>query len=239
LGSSTVSTLSRTTRPAYTSRLAISMSSSPARSGALVIVTGLPASGKSTLVAALAARLCLRVLSKDVFKEALFERLGTGNAAWSARLSAAAFEALFADAARALDDGAALALDGNFRPGVHEAPLRAALAARGAAAGGAARVAQVLCRAPEAQRVARLAARAAGATRHPGHLDAVALDALRAGRAAGPGAPGDRFLDLPGPQLVYDSGSPSALADVLDRLDAWLAAGAAPDRAPHSSGEQT
>ncbi len=84
-------------------------------------------------------------------------------------------------------------------------------------------------------RVAARAARADGAMRHPGHLDAAAFDALRAGRAAGPGAASDPFLDLPGLRLVYDPGQPSALADVLDRLDAWLAAGAAPGLAAHGS----
>lgn len=45
-----------------------------------VIVSGLPASGKSRLGAVLAPLLCLPMLDKDAFLEALFEGDGVGDA---------------------------------------------------------------------------------------------------------------------------------------------------------------
>jgi gluconate kinase len=55
-----------------------------------VVVTGLPASGKSTVGWAVAAALGLPLLDKDEVLEALFERLGVGDADWRTRLSRAA-----------------------------------------------------------------------------------------------------------------------------------------------------
>ncbi|HSK80831.1 MAG TPA: AAA family ATPase [Thermoanaerobaculia bacterium] len=59
-----------------------------------VIVTGLPASGKSTLGHAVAAALGLPMLDKDEILEALFDSLGVGDAEWRKRLSRAADEVL-------------------------------------------------------------------------------------------------------------------------------------------------
>jgi hypothetical protein len=59
-----------------------------------LIVTGLPASGKSTVGAAVAAALALPFLDKDDILEALFESLGAGDAPWRSRLSRAADQVL-------------------------------------------------------------------------------------------------------------------------------------------------
>ena len=55
-----------------------------------VIVTGLPASGKSTVGAAVASALALPMLDKDEILEALFDSLGVGDAEWRTNLSRAA-----------------------------------------------------------------------------------------------------------------------------------------------------
>src|SRR6185436_9292554 len=59
-----------------------------------VVVTGLPASGKSTVGAAVATTLGLPLFDKDVILEALFESLGVGDGEWRMRLSRAADEVL-------------------------------------------------------------------------------------------------------------------------------------------------
>jgi tRNA uridine 5-carbamoylmethylation protein Kti12 len=48
----------------------------------LVLVTGPPTSGKTTLARPLAHHLDLPLLGKDAIKEALFDTLGTGDRAW-------------------------------------------------------------------------------------------------------------------------------------------------------------
>lgn len=52
-----------------------------------VVVSGLPASGKTTIATFLADSLQLPLLDKDSFLEALFESDGTGNSAWRRELS--------------------------------------------------------------------------------------------------------------------------------------------------------
>ena len=59
-----------------------------------VIVTGIPASGKSTVGQAVAAALGLPMLDKDEILEGLFHRRGVGDAAWRTELSRAADEGL-------------------------------------------------------------------------------------------------------------------------------------------------
>ena len=56
----------------------------------LVVVSGLPASGKSTAGRAVAEALSLPLFDKDEILEALFESLGGGDAEWRFRQSRAA-----------------------------------------------------------------------------------------------------------------------------------------------------
>jgi len=59
-----------------------------------VVVSGLAASGKTTVAEPLAAALGIRSISKDVIKESLFDAVGFGGWAWSKTLSRAADAAM-------------------------------------------------------------------------------------------------------------------------------------------------
>jgi predicted kinase len=157
----------------------------------LLIITGLPGTGKTTLARDLAKRHALTLISKDTLKEPLLDML-EGRVS-SHELSNAAFAAMFALTRELLALGQSLVLEGNFRAGEHEAAVLAALP------GEAPTIIQVLCTADEQERRSRLLSRATDPNRHPGHRDAHQLD---------PVAACDSFLDLPGERLQYRVGLP-------------------------------
>jgi predicted kinase len=159
----------------------------------IILVTGLPGTGKSTLARELTARHCLPLIAKDHIKEPLLDVLGAADATQSRRLSDASFAVLFGIAQELVASGVSFVLEGNFRPEEHEAPLAEAL--------GTAELAQVLCRVPEDERVARLNARAGAPSRHAGHR--LGERALQTAGDAVP-FPGDAFLELPTQRFVHD-----------------------------------
>ena len=59
-----------------------------------IIVSGIPASGKSTVGRMIAAALDLPLLDKDEFLETMFDEQGVGDAQWRTRLSRAADDVL-------------------------------------------------------------------------------------------------------------------------------------------------
>ncbi|MFC9703317.1 AAA family ATPase [Streptomyces sp. NPDC056943] len=177
---------------------------------AFVVVSGLPAGGKSTLARALAPHLGLPVIDKDVILESLYDSLGAGDQAWRHRLSRAADDVLYALAA---DAGRAVLVDWWHRdtaPGrLHAlaAPLGASLV-------------EVHCACDTALAAERFRAR----ERHPGHLDreltADRLDERFAAWAAHPGP-----LGLGGRPLVVDTTRPvdgAALTALAEEVGALL-----------------
>jgi predicted kinase len=144
----------------------------------LVIVTGLPCTGKSTVARRLAERYRHPVFAKDAFKEALFDTLGTGDREWSRRLSKASFAVLFAGAERVLAAGGSAIVEGNFRP-EHAAVFERVRNAHGVS------LVQVLCGGAGPVLIERFEARVRRRSRHPGHVDALALEELRASLARG------------------------------------------------------
>jgi len=61
----------------------------------LIVVSGAPGTGKSTVAAALAARFGRPLFALDMIKEALADVLGTGGEDWSDRVGDAAAEIVF------------------------------------------------------------------------------------------------------------------------------------------------
>lgn len=176
----------------------------------IVVVTGLPATGKTTLARKIAARFRLPLVAKDVIKEPLLDVLGAADAAQSRRLSDASFAVMFGLARELWASGSSLVLEGNFRPGEHEGPLRTALSLIFDCAQGKS-VCQILCTMDEQQRLARLAVRHADPSRHAGHRDADLAQSP-------PNPLGATFLALPGARFVYDGANDHT---VLTDFEHW------------------
>lgn len=166
----------------------------------VVVVTGPPAAGKTTIARELAARFRLPLIAKDTIKEALFDGLGTGDLAWSQRLGEATYLAMLALAEESVAAGAGLVLEANFIRG-GEARL-AALPAR---------FVQVHCSAPVEVLLERYSSR----ERHPGHVDGERIGALREALESGRHEP----LDLPGETIRIDTSGPVDLTALVQRIE--------------------
>ena len=161
----------------------------------MVIVTGAPASGKSTIARQLATRLGMPLFSKDLFKETLFDELGWSDRQWSQRLGGASMALLFRSAAAVLEAGHSVMIESNFYPELSLPPLRQ-LADRFAC-----RFLQVVCTASTSSLLERYERRITTGERHPGHTESESLDEVLSRIVNG------RWdaLDLDGPVITVDT----------------------------------
>lgn len=139
----------------------------------LVLVTGAPCTGKTSLARRIAAELRLPFISKDGIKVSLFESLGWKDREWSRRLDTATYEILFYAVEAQLLAGRSLVVESNLKPALHTARFKSLQDAYGCAA------LQILCETEGDTLIARFDARAASGKRHPGHCDDVLRRELR------------------------------------------------------------
>jgi len=171
----------------------------------VILVSGAPGTGKSTVAAAVGAALDLPLLSLDPVKEALADVLGTGDEAWSDRLGDAAAELLF----RLAPTFPAVVVEGWWRGARRERAIEVFAGA-----------VEVFCRC-DPELVARRMRARHGAGRHPIHRDMInpaLIDAMPSSSAR------VTPLALGAGLVVADTDRPDAAQLAVEQVRAVLAA---------------
>ena len=166
------------------------MTTASVKTPLLVVVTGMPASGKTTVARALSRHLGLPLIAKDEIKERLYDTLGIGDVEWSGRLGQASFALIFSFAQSLLEAGTSTIVEANFFRRSEQ--QFSALPDH--------RIVQIHCYAPLDMLVERYADR----TRHAGHQDDLTVNDLGARFESGAHSP----LDLPGELIAIDTSRP-------------------------------
>jgi len=141
---------------------------------ALILISGMPASGKSTLAAELAGELRIPLFTKDDLKEILFDAgrysEETIDEPTSDRLGSQAMTILYYNAERLLDAGVSVLLESNFQADLASHQLEPFLSR--------ANVRQIYCQLPVELIVERFQERQEQDERHPVHARADGVDQL-------------------------------------------------------------
>lgn len=166
----------------------------------LVVVTGMPSSGKTTVADGLARRLQLPLIAKDEIKESLYETIGAEDIDASARIGRAAYALIFDLARGTLDRGASVIVEANFFRD-QEAEF-ASLPQH--------RLVQLHCHAPLDVLVERYSRR----SRHAGHHDGAKIKELPARFESGV----HDALRLAGALVELDTTEPVDLDSLAERI---------------------
>jgi predicted kinase len=143
----------------------------------IIIVTGRPAAGKSTVAKWLSQELKLPFVSKDSIREELFDRLGWEDRKWAQELGKASVDMMFYFAKAELEVGHSIIMDNSFYPSVSN-PRFQALKERYHAES-----IQIVCDSDRETLFQRFRSRAHSGDRHPGHGDQEVLKELYANLA--------------------------------------------------------
>jgi len=167
----------------------------------IIVVSGIPGSGKTTLATSLSAAMNLSVISKDMIKESLMETLGTGDNDWASTLSSAAHGVMYRLVGSVAGD---VILEAHFHGGVAEAELQSL----------GEELIQLYCRCPIDLAWERYKIRRDDPSRHPGHLPEHQDEVATAGWRTKPPRP----LDLDAPLVEVDTSHPVDIGSVVNEV---------------------
>jgi predicted kinase len=161
----------------------------------LVLISGPPGAGKTTLGTAIARELGIPFINKDGIKEVLFDTLGVKDREWSRQLGIASTTLLFHVIERQLAAGQSVVAESAFQTAFDVPQLKRLQEQYHF------QTVEVHCMAETEVLLARFVRRAQSTERHPGHGEQGQPDELRANLERGVYAP----LSLSGEALIVDT----------------------------------
>lgn len=176
----------------------------------VILITGHPATGKTTLAHYLAQALHLPLLYRDGLKETLADTLGWSTEEWSLKLGAATWELLYHLVETLLRANVSHIVESNFSP-AHATGRWQQLSERYGV-----RIIQLRCEADPAIVIERFHARVAKGERHPIHRYAEDTAGYRKILEQGP----LDWIDVPGERIRIDTGqlAPAAYQSIVVQL---------------------
>ena len=139
----------------------------------VILVTGQPGTGKTTLGKQLAERYGMPLITKDAFKERIFDTLGYSDKTWSLRVSAASHRIIDYLVEQELAAGRSVILESNFKPEIDDQRFRRIRDTHPS------RWIQVLCWARGDVLFDRYTARQHSTERHAGHAESATTEQTR------------------------------------------------------------
>ncbi len=181
----------------------------------LVIVTGPPCTGKTTLARQIAERFSLPMAGKDMYKECLFDVLGWEDRAWSKKLGQASIALLFQFLEAQLKAGRSCIVESNFKATLATPDFLALKACYDFIPY------QIQCVTEGHTLFQRFKRRAESGQRHPGHCDHETYDELQERLLRGRSDPltiGGHLVEVDTSDLTRIDYEPifSAIAQLLD-----------------------
>jgi predicted kinase len=161
----------------------------------LIIISGSPGTGKTTLGKRIAKELNLPIVHKDGIKEILFDKLGWSDRAWSRKLGIASYALLYYLIETQLSAGRSCIVESNFHAAYDAAQFLALKAKYDF------EPLQICCVADGEVLLQRFKERATSDDRHPGHVETLNLEEFKPGLLRGR----DEVMDIGGTVIEVDT----------------------------------
>ena len=139
----------------------------------LILVNGLPCTGKTTIAKEVSKRLGYPLITKDSIKEVLFDHFGYSSRSWSKKLSLATYEIMFTQAKSMVKSGYSLVLEANFPRKLTEEKINKLGDPRNFI------LLELWCVTDPDTLLVRFKTRSISNSRHPGHLDSIVFYELQ------------------------------------------------------------
>lgn len=136
----------------------------------LIIITGLPGTGKTTLAKKIADYFKYPLFSKDEIKESIFDNIGYSDREYSKKVGKAAYTILFNYVNDFLNKNISVVVESNFKPEFDNKTFFEIKQRYNP------KIIQILCYSDGEVLFNRFKNRAENGNRHPGHVDSINLD---------------------------------------------------------------